>query len=362
MPQPDHHATDVPLELDESNEVNVSSPMYNLVKTIMFFMSPEVAHEFAMKSLTWVLNMPVIGPWFKKSCIPSNPKPIQVCGIDFPNSLGLAAGFDKNAKWLHQLKDLGFGHVEVGTVTPLAQPGNPAPRLFRLPEDNALINRMGFNNDGVDAMVERLKNRPEGLVVGGNIGKNKATPNEKAIDDYVIAFEKIYDYVDYIAVNISSPNTPGLRDLQEDTFISQLFAQLQDIRSGRAQWKPIFLKIAPDFHQNQIKELVKTIKKAKVDGVIATNTTVSRDNLRSDKKLVQKIGDGGLSGKPVYESSNTVLGFLAIELGGTIPLIGVGGVFSKSDYNSKITRGASLVQVYTGFIYVGPRIVRKILS
>ena len=362
MPQHHQQVPNAPEELDERIDVNVSSPMYNLVKTIMFFMSPEVAHEFAMKSLTWVLNTPVIGPWFKKSCIPSNGKPIEVCGIEFPNGLGLAAGFDKNAKWLHQLKDLGFGHVEVGTVTPVAQPGNPTPRLFRLPEDKALINRMGFNNDGVDAMVERLKNRPEGLVVGGNIGKNKATPNEKAIDDYVMAFEKIYDYVDYIAVNISSPNTPGLRDLQEDSFITQLFSDLQAIREKKSKWKPIFLKIAPDFHQNQIKELVKTIKKAKVDGVIATNTTISRENLRSDRKLVQKIGDGGLSGRPVYEASNTVLGFLAIELGGSIPLIGVGGVFSKSDYNSKITRGASLVQVYTGFIYVGPRIVRKILS
>lgn len=362
MPQRPTPVPDVPMELDENIDVNISSPMYNLVKTIMFFMSPEVAHEFAMKGLSWVLKTPVIGPWFKKSCVPANGKPIQVCGIEFPNGLGLAAGFDKNAKWLHQLKDLGFGHVEVGTVTPVAQPGNPAPRLFRLPEDKALINRMGFNNDGVDAMVERLKARPSGLIVGGNIGKNKNTPNENAVDDYVIAFTKLYDHVDYIAVNISSPNTPGLRDLQEDSFITSLFEQLQALRSERETWKPIFLKIAPDFHQNQIKELVKTIKKAKVDGVIATNTTISRDDLRTDKKTIQNIGAGGLSGKPVYEASNTVLGFLAMELGGNIPLIGVGGVFSKSDYNAKISRGASLVQVYTGFIYVGPRIVRKILS
>jgi len=335
-----------------------------LVRPLLFRCDAEHAHELGVQAMEWLARLAPLRLALERRMASHlrAVRPVEAFGLRFPNAVGLAAGFDKDARAWPAAAALGFGHVEVGTVTALAQPGNPRPRAFRYPAEGAVINRMGFNNDGVDAMVERLKNRPEGLVVGGNIGKNKATPNEKAIDDYVIAFEKIYDYVDYIAVNISSPNTPGLRDLQEDTFISQLFAQLQDIRSGRAQWKPIFLKIAPDFHQNQIKELVKTIKKAKVDGVIATNTTVSRDNLRSDKKLVQKIGDGGLSGKPVYESSNTVLGFLAIELGGTIPLIGVGGVFSKSDYNSKITRGASLVQVYTGFIYVGPRIVRKILS
>jgi dihydroorotate dehydrogenase len=274
----------------------------------------------------------------------------------------LAAGFDKNAKWLHLLKDLGFGHVEIGTVTPVAQPGNPAPRLFRLPQDNALINRMGFNNDGIDAVVERLKNRPAGLVVGGNIGKNKITPNEQAANDYTTAFDKIYDFVDYLVVNISSPNTPGLRDLQEDEFICDLFAKLHVIRTEKRIWKPIFLKIAPDFKQSQVHTLIDTIKKAKVDGVIATNTTIDRSNLNTSQAKIEKIGAGGLSGKPVYESSNTILGFLAMELGGQIPLIGVGGVFTKEDYEGKLSRGASLVQVYTGFVYVGPRIVRKILS
>jgi dihydroorotate dehydrogenase len=285
-----------------------------------------------------------------------------VAGITFPNTIGLAAGFDKNAKWLHLLKDLGFGHVEIGTVTPVAQPGNPAPRLFRLPQDNALINRMGFNNDGIDAVVERLKNRPVGLVVGGNIGKNKITPNEQAANDYTTAFDKIYDYVDYLVVNISSPNTPGLRDLQEDEFICDLFAKLHVIRTEKRIWKPIFLKIAPDFKQSQVHTLIDTIKKAKVDGVIATNTTIDRSNLNTSQAKIEKIGAGGLSGKPVYESSNTILGFLAMELGGQIPLIGVGGVFTKEDYEGKLSRGASLVQVYTGFVYIGPRIVRKILS
>jgi dihydroorotate dehydrogenase len=335
--------------------------MYNLLKSLFFLLSPEVAHEFALKSLSILLRFPLIGSWIRKSFQPINAQPIVVKGITFPNTIGLAAGFDKNAKWLPLLKDLGFGHVEIGTVTPLPQPGNPAPRLFRLPKDNALINRMGFNNDGIDAVVERLKNRPAGLVVGGNIGKNKITPNEEAINDYTIAFDAIYDHVDYLVVNISSPNTPGLRDLQEDTFITSLFEKLQSIRTNKRIWKPIFLKIAPDFNQTQIHSLIETIKKANVDGVIATNTTIDRSNLRTSNKTVENMGAGGLSGRPLFEASNTVLGFLAMELG-DIPLIGVGGVFTKEDYKQKISMGASLVQVYTGFIYVGPRIVRKILS
>lgn len=335
--------------------------MYNLLKSLLFLLSPEMAHEFALKSLSILLRLPIIGSWIRKSFQPINAQPIVVKGVTFPNTIGLAAGFDKNAKWLPLLKDLGFGHVEIGTVTPLPQPGNPAPRLFRLPQDNALINRMGFNNDGIDAVVERLKKRPAGLVVGGNIGKNKITPNEEAVNDYTIAFDAIYDHVDYLVVNISSPNTPGLRDLQEDTFITSLFEKLQSIRTTKRIWKPIFLKIAPDFQQTQIHSLIETIKKANVDGVIATNTTIDRSNLRTSNKTVEIMGAGGLSGKPLFEASNTVLGFLAMELG-DIPLIGVGGVFTKEDYEQKISMGASLVQVYTGFIYVGPRIVRKILS
>ena len=335
--------------------------MYNLLKSLLFLLSPEMAHEFALKSLSILLRIPLVGTAIRSSFQPVNPKPVVVKGITFPNTVGLAAGFDKNAKWLHLLKDLGFGHVEVGTVTPLAQPGNPKPRLFRLPKDQALINRMGFNNDGIEAMVERLKNRPAGLVVGGNIGKNKITPNEEAVNDYTLAFDTLYDHVDYLVVNISSPNTPGLRDLQEDTFITSLFEKLHTIRNTKRIWKPIFLKIAPDFKQSQIHSLITTIKKAQVDGVIATNTTIDRGNLRTSNKTVEAIGAGGLSGKPLFEASNTVLGFLAMKLG-DIPLIGVGGVFTKEDYEQKISMGARLVQVYTGFIYVGPRIVRKILS
>lgn len=336
--------------------------MYKLLKPLFFLLAPETVHVFALRSLSIVLKIPFLGQWIKKGFLPSHPKTVLFAGIEFPNALGLAAGFDKNAKWLSLLKDLGFGHVEIGTVTPEPQPGNPKPRLFRLPQDNALINRMGFNNDGVEAIVERLKRRPSGLVVGGNIGKNKNTPNEEAQSDYTIAFKAIYDYVDYLVVNISSPNTPGLRDLQEDKFITELFAILQEIRSKKNVWKPILLKIAPDFNPLQIHSLVASIKRAKVDGVIATNTTIARSNLNTSPKKIAAMGDGGLSGRPVFESSNTVLELLSTELAGTIPLIGVGGVFNKKDYNEKISRGASLVQLYTGFIYVGPLIVRKILS
>lgn len=336
--------------------------MYSIIKSILFIFSPEAAHEIAMRSSQILLNLPIIGKWIEKSIQPPKTKPVIVSGITFPNPIGLAAGFDKDAKWLDLLKRLGFGYVEVGTVTPKPQAGNPRPRLFRLPEDNALINRMGFNNEGVDAMVERLKKRPKGLIVGGNIGKNKITPNEEAINDYIYCFEAIYDYVDYIVVNISSPNTPGLRELQEEKFITELFAELQERRLQKSKWKPIYLKISPDFQQSAVKELIQIIKKANVDGVIATNTTISRDNLLTDTKTIEKIGPGGLSGSPLLDQSNTILSFLGMELGGDIPLIGVGGIFTKEDYEEKISRGASLVQIYTGFIYVGPRIVRKLLS
>ena len=336
--------------------------MYSLIKSLLFLLSPEKAHEVALRSLTILLKLPLIGSLFENSFSPRNQEAIEVAGVKFPNAIGLAAGFDKNAKWLHLLKSLGFGHVEIGTVTPKPQNGNPKPRLFRLPKDKALINRMGFNNEGVDAVVERLKHRPKDLIIGGNIGKNKTTPNEDATSDYVIAFESIYDYVDYLVINISSPNTHGLRELQEDKFITGLFKKLQELRSHKEKWKPIFLKIAPDFSKSEIVQLVDTIKRAKVDGVIASNTTIHRKRLKTHEKQIKAIGDGGLSGKPLYEASNNMLISLALQLGGEIPLIAVGGVFTANDFQRKINLGASLVQVYTGFIYEGPWIVRKILS
>ena len=336
--------------------------MYRLIKFLLFLLPPEKAHDVALNLIELALRIPVIGAAFKRSFNSGPQKSVEFAGIRFPNIVGLAAGFDKDAKRLSLWKALGFGHVEVGTVTPKAQPGNPKPRLFRLVDDRAVINRMGFNNGGVDAMVERLKKRPEGLIVGGNIGKNKDTPNEFAIEDYVICFEKLYPYVDYITVNVSSPNTPGLRDLQTESFLVPLFEKLNALRAEKSSFKPIFLKIAPDFQLKAIKQLAKIIKKLPIQGLIATNTTVSRDRLDLSKKEVEKIGAGGLSGAPLFEASNAILATLSIELGNTMPIVGVGGIFNGFDVAEKLTRGAGLVQVYTGFIYEGPWIVRNILN
>ncbi len=336
--------------------------MYGFIKFLLFLLPPEKAHDVALNLIEFALKIPLIGTLLKKSFNSGPQKTVDFAGIKFPNVIGLAAGFDKDAKRLKLWKDLGFGHVEVGTVTPKAQPGNPKPRLFRLVEDRAVINRMGFNNQGVDAMVNRLKKRPEGLIVGGNIGKNKDTPNELAINDYIYSFEKLYPYVDYITVNVSSPNTPGLRDLQTESFLVPLFEQLNDLRKTQEKFKPIFLKIAPDFQLNAIRLLGGIIKRLPIQGIIATNTTVSRSGLEISQKELDKIGAGGLSGAPLFESSNAILATLSIEIGNIMPIIGVGGIFNHFDVQEKLTRGAGLVQVYTGFIYEGPWIVRNILK
>lgn len=336
--------------------------MYAIIKFFLFLMSPERAHEVALNLIRTGLKTPVLSYFLKKSFNSGAQKPIEFGGITFPNLVGLAAGFDKDAKYLQLWKDLGFGHVEVGTVTPKGQPGNPKPRLFRLVGDKAIINRMGFNNQGVDRMVMRLKKRPESLIVGGNIGKNKDTPNEFASEDYRICFEKLYDNVDYITVNVSSPNTPGLRDLQTEDFLVPLFQELDKIRTERSEFKPIFLKIAPDFHLSELKVLAKTLKKLPIQGLIATNTTISRNNLDLSEKEINQIGTGGLSGAPLLEGSNAILAAVSIELGSSIPLIGVGGIFNGFDATEKLERGASLVQVYSGFVYEGPWIVKNILN
>lgn len=336
--------------------------MYQIIRFILFLMSPERAHEVALNLMEAAFRIPIFNTLMRLYVKPVSAKPIEFAGIKFPNIVGLAAGFDKDAKHLSLWKDLGFGHVEVGTVTPLGQPGNPKPRLFRLVNDQAVINRMGFNNSGIDAMVERLKKRPKGLIVGGNIGKNKETPNELAEDDYIVCFEKIYDHVDYVTVNVSSPNTPGLRDLQTAAFLIPLFEKLNNIRAQKEVFKPIFIKIAPDFQLSGLKKLVSVIKKLNVQGVIATNTTISRDGLTVGHDELEKIGAGGLSGTPLFEASNAILASLSIELGSNIPIIGVGGIFNGDDATEKLMRGASLIQVYTGFVYEGPRIVRNILK
>jgi dihydroorotate dehydrogenase len=291
----------------------------------------------------------------------NNPKlEKEVFGIKFPNPVGLAAGFDKDAKQYKDLQHCGFGFIEIGTVTPKPQPGNPQPRLFRLMKDQAIINRMGFNNDGVDAAVARLKSRPKNLIIGGNIGKNKWTENEKALEDYLICFEKLFDYVDYFVVNVSSPNTPNLRELQEKEPLKQLLVSIQEQNALKVSKKPILLKIAPDLTDEQLDDIIEIIEEIKLDGVIATNTTISRDNLKTSKAIVDQIGAGGLSGKPVKNRSTEVIKYLATKSNKSFPIIGVGGIHSAEDAIEKLEAGADLIQLYTGFIYEGPALVKKI--
>ncbi|MEX2597269.1 MAG: quinone-dependent dihydroorotate dehydrogenase [Salibacteraceae bacterium] len=330
-----------------------------ILRPLLYKMQPESAHYFATSWLerfykSGLLDSP-IAPWFKLDH-PSLER--EVFGVKFPNPVGLAAGFDKDAKWIDALSALGFGFIEIGTVTPKPQPGNPKPRMFRLQKDEALINRMGFNNDGVEAAVDRIKNARHNVPVGGNIGKNKATHNEDAVSDYRLAFEKLYNHVDYFAVNVSSPNTPGLRELQGKDALKRIFESLFEYRSMQTLKKPVLLKIAPDLNEEQLLDIISLVKEIEIDGLIATNTTLSRDGLKSHSNLVQQIG--GLSGVPLRERSTEVIRFIHRESGGNIPMIGVGGIHSASDALDKIEAGASLVQLYTGFIYEGPGLIKSI--
>jgi dihydroorotate dehydrogenase len=284
----------------------------------------------------------------------------QILGLRFENPVGLAAGFDKDAKLIDELACFGFGFIEIGTLTPQPQPGNEKPRLFRLPQDQALINRMGFNNEGVIASVNRLKKRSSSVIVGGNIGKNKNTPNEKALDDYAYCFEALHAYVDYFVVNVSSPNTPGLRELQEKEPLRKLLSYVKLLSLSKPNPKPVLLKIAPDLTVEQLDDVITILKETKTDGVIATNTTISREGLETEKSEVEKMGNGGLSGKPLAKSSNDVIRYLRTQLGKDYPIIGVGGIMSVEDAVEKIKAGADLIQIYTGFIYEGPGFVKRI--
>ena len=284
----------------------------------------------------------------------------EVFGLKFDNPVGLAAGFDKDAKLFDELASFGFGFIEIGTVTPLPQEGNPKPRLFRLKDDSGLINRMGFNNQGIEAVVARLRRRKTNIIIGGNIGKNKVTPNEKAVDDYAICFEKLFPYVDYFVVNVSSPNTPGLRDLQEKAPLTALLNSLQDLNNKKDKRKPILLKIAPDLINEQLDDIIEIVADTKIDGVVATNTTIDRSGLKTDKTKVEVIGNGGLSGKPVRTRSTAVIKYLADKSNRAFPIIGVGGIHSAEDALEKLDAGATLLQVYTGFIYEGPSLVKRI--
>ncbi|WOK08144.1 quinone-dependent dihydroorotate dehydrogenase [Imperialibacter roseus] len=334
-----------------------------LIKPLFFLLSPEKAHYLAMDLLSLACKIPG-GKWLMSTLFRYNRPTLEkeVFGIKFPNPVGLAAGFDKDARWIDSLDALGFGFIEIGTLTPKAQDGNPKPRLFRLPEDESLINRMGFNNQGVDAAVARLRQRKSRVIVGGNIGKNKVTPNEKAVDDYVLNFLKLFDVVDYFVVNVSSPNTPNLRALQEKEPLKELLSSLQTVNLSKPAPKPILLKIAPDLTNSQLDDVVEIVTETGIAGIIATNTTISRDGLVTDRQKVEQIGAGGLSGKILKSRSTEVIRYLHEKTGGSIPIIGVGGISTAADAKEKLDAGASLVQVYSGFIYEGPAIVKNILK
>lgn len=329
----------------------------------MFFLPAETAHHTAMKIFSMSTKIPGMRWVFKKIyCCDDQSLAREVCGLYFKNPVGLAAGFDKDGKYLDIIDLLGFGFVEIGTVTPRPQSGNPKPRLFRLKRDGSVINRMGFNNDGVDALVERLKNYKKGnIIIGGNIGKNKDTPNEKAKDDYLYCFEKLFPYVDYFVVNISSPNTPGLRALQDKEPLKELLTSLQELNYSKANVKPIFLKIAPDLTAEQISDIVGICRSTSMSGIVATNTTVGRTGLNTPQHVIDAIGPGGLSGKAINTKSLEVLAELKGHVGSNdMVLIGVGGIYDAKSAIERLRHGASLIQVYSGLIFEGPGLVKTI--
>lgn len=328
----------------------------------MFVFAPERAHHITVALLRFVLKLPLGTLIFKLLYKKKHPGlERRLLGLTFANPVGLAAGFDKDGKHFRAMAALGFGFIEIGTVTPRPQAGNPQPRLFRLPQDKGLINRMGFNNEGVDALAERLKKgRPAGVVIGGNIGKNKDTPNEQAASDYVYCFERLFDHVDYFVVNVSSPNTPGLRALQDREPLTALLRELQRCNAKHPERKPILLKIAPDLTPEQLDDIISIVKDAAIDGVIATNTTIARDGLKTPQEKLEKIGNGGLSGAPLRQRATEVIRYLREKGGSEMVIIGVGGIASAEDALEKLNAGANLVQVYTGLIYAGPALVRQI--
>lgn len=336
--------------------------MYKLLRKVLFLFDAENVHYFATNSLKYILKIPISKFFFNKLYSIDNPVlERNLFGLTFKNPIGLAAGFDKNATMFNDLEYLGFGFIEIGTVTPKAQNGNERPRLFRLIKDKAILNRMGFNNDGLHAVKERLKKRKSTrLIIGGNIGKNKLTSNEKAIDDYKLCFDELFDVVDYFVVNVSSPNTPNLRELQEKEPLMKILSELQIMNFQKSFQKPILLKIAPDLSFEQLDDIIEIVQETKIAGVIATNTTINRSDLKTENAFVESLGPGGISGKPLSKRSTDVIKYLHEKSNASFPIIGVGGIHSPEDAIEKIRAGASLIQLYTGFIYEGPAIVKKI--
>ena len=327
-----------------------------LIRPIFFLFDPEKIHHFTFTFIRLVCKIPGISALLKKYYVVNDVRlERKVIGLTFKNPVGLAAGFDKDAKLFNELSNFGFGFIEIGTLTPKAQDGNPKKRLFRLIDDHAIINRMGFNNGGVLDAVERLK-KNKGVLIGGNIGKNKITPNENAVEDYKICFNALFNYVDYFVVNVSSPNTPNLRELQDKEPLTKLLKVLKTENSKYKNQKPILLKIAPDLTNEQLLDIIDIVSETKIDGIIATNTTISREGLKSKNKNET----GGLSGEPLKKRSTEVIRFLSEKSNKAFPIIGVGGIHSVQDALDKFEAGADLIQLYTGFIYEGPKLIKDI--
>ncbi|MBK6937782.1 MAG: quinone-dependent dihydroorotate dehydrogenase [Chitinophagaceae bacterium] len=347
--------------------------MYKILRNCLFLFPPEPVHGFSMGALRLLCSICLTRKLVIKLFTPKTQAGYSLYNINFPNKVGLAAGFDKNAEYLRELECLGFGFVEIGTVTPLPQPGNDKPRVFRLIKDRALINRMGFNNKGVKIVAEKLKDwkakyelkkarydKPR-MIIGGNIGKNKVTPNEEAWKDYEICFRELHPYVDYFVVNVSSPNTPGLRELQEKDSLRKILSHLQTINAAQTYPKPLLLKIAPDLTIEQTNDVIDLALEIKLDGLVATNTTISREGLNPDSETKSRE-TGGLSGKPLQQKSTATIKYIAERTKGKIPIMASGGIFNGEDAAEKLNAGASLVQVWTGFIYEGPAIAKKICN
>jgi dihydroorotate dehydrogenase len=332
--------------------------LYPLIKPLLFRMDPEEAHHFTIHNLELAGRFPGLIKFFDGGGLRNPLLHRQLFGLDFPNPVGLAAGLDKNGYVIDQMGYLGFGFVEIGTITPRAQPGNERPRLFRLVKDEALINRMGFNNIGADVAAQKLKKRKTDIIVGANIGKNKDTPNENAIRDYEYCFKTLFEHAHYFVVNVSSPNTPGLRALQDKEALAQILNALQDYNHAQEKPKPILLKIAPDLTNEQIDDVISVVEQTKIQGIVATNTTIAREGLSYRADELEKFGAGGLSGKPLTKRSTEVIRYIKSK--STIPVIGVGGIMSAQDAMDKFAAGAELIQLYTGFIYKGPGLIGDI--
>ena len=331
----------------------------HILKPIFFLFAPEKAHHIVTDAFKLLMLIPGVKRITEALFVVKDMRlERELFGIKFPNPVGLAAGFDKQASFYKEFASLGFGFIEVGTITPKGQPGNPQPRMFRLPKDEGLINRMGFNNHGLEVARKQLEGRDRSFIIGGNIGKNKETPNENALDDYLECFHQLHDLVDYFVVNVSSPNTPGLRELQDKEPLLRILNALKSENTKLQSPKPILLKIAPDLTDSQLDDIVEIVDESEIEGIIATNTTIAREGLNSDEKLLAEAG--GLSGKPVRERSTEVIRYLHQKSNGSFPIIGVGGIHSAKDALEKLEAGASLVQIYTGLIYEGPALIKQI--